>query len=171
MKRIAILLALIIFATSCDDSTVQEDAVLMTVEELAVTPGYTWFNTEYELYQPDQTVIDQIKELYSIDDHDFLIFVQPSCSCPGTHRLFPKFVKSMNISGIDESEYKIYSMSSTSTHTPYDTMLTINRLPAFFVLKNGQPIYSIIDTIDYNYLHDILYPNKIEEYLLEALKH
>jgi thioredoxin-related protein len=142
----AVFLTLILI--SCSENSTNVSAEKMTVPELAITPGYTWFSYEYDNYKPDETVITDVKSKYSESEHTFLIFAKPSCSCPGKHKQTPEFFKSLAEANISESKCEIYSLSSINTNHPYKDIITINELPTIIVLKNGVPVFSITDTIN-----------------------
>lgn len=136
-----------VFLISCEDSPNQYTAQKMQIDNLVKTPGYSWFDVEYNAYEPSQQIVDEIKNNFDQQKHKFLVFLKPACSCPGTHKLFPAFVKSMRMSDIPDASIEYYSMRSNRDAYPYSELFTLNELPAFIVLKDGIPIYSVTDTI------------------------
>ncbi|MCO5252087.1 MAG: hypothetical protein M9949_11815 [Candidatus Kapabacteria bacterium] len=172
MKRYILILLSVAFIMSCEDSSTQHTAQLMQLDNLVRTPGYSWFDIEYNAYEPNQQMLDEIKNNFDPQIHKFLVFLKPACSCPGTHKLFPAFVKGADLSGIPDANIEYYSMRSNRDAYHYSDLFTLNELPAFIILKNGQPIYSITDTmltktsIEYE-----LNPNfPVELFIEDALK-
>ncbi len=170
-KYILIIIASAIF-WGCEDTSTQHTAKLMDIGNLIKSPGYSWFDIEYKAYTPNPVMINEIKSSFDPQIHKFYVFLKPACSCPGTHKLFPAFIKSADLVGIPGASMEIYSMRSNRDNYPYSNVFKLNELPAFIVLKNGVPIYSITDsiltktTIDYEL--DPNYP--VEMFLKDALK-
>lgn len=166
-KLFVIAFFAIFLLNSCDDNPIAADAELSSIDEIATKPGFTWFYEEMNKYIPDEGVVELIKGSYNQDEHDFYLFVKPSCTCPGNHNLFPKFIKTLESAGITESEYTIYTMTSEDNKHPFEDIMAINELPAFMIFKNGSPVYSLGDTLALDVLKD--QEKKIEEYILTAI--
>lgn len=171
MKKIYFLLSALILVLSinaCDDNPVQNEAKIMTIEELVKTPGFSWYYEEKQKYQPEDEVIEKIKQNYDDENHDFYLFVKASCTCPGNHNYFPKFMKTLETAGIDQSDYTVYAMSNEENEHPFVDQITIKDLPAFFVVKQGIPVYSVLDSFLLDQIYDMEKP--IEEYVLNGVK-
>lgn len=172
MKKYILIFIVSFIIWGCEDTSTQYTAKLLDLESIIKTPGYSWFDVEYKAYTPNTNLINEIKSSFDPQIHMFYIFLKPACSCPGTHKLFPAFMKSADLVGIPKSNMEIYSMRSNRDNYPYSDLFKLNELPAFIVLKNGVPVYSITDsiltktTIDYEL--DPNYP--VEMFLNEALK-
>jgi hypothetical protein len=78
------------------------------------------------------------------------------------------FIKVLNLCGITDSSYKIFTMNQTSNKQPYSKYITVNILPSGFVMKDSTVVYSAFDTLNYYKLWGILRP--VEQLLLEAFK-
>lgn len=173
MTKVTKILAgiLLIFSLfACSDNSTNVTAEKMSLNQLAVTPGYTWFNYELVAYQPNIAVVDEVKNQFNSSEHSFLVFAKPSCSCPGKHKQTPEFFKTLNLASIPVEKCEIYSMSSISTNHPFKDQITIKELPTILILKNGVPVYSISDTV--NAMNEINPSTalNVEQALLEGLK-
>lgn len=165
-----VLIYLGIALNSCNDNTAEPDAIPMTIEELAATPGYLWIYDVLSGYKGDSLLVPQISQKLDTTRDKFLIFARASCSCASEKKEFAYLVKILRDLNFPTSKYEIYAMSSKSNHHPYESLFTLKEIPAIIYLRNGVPYYSIMDTLQYNIDHLIPYPLKIEELLLEALK-
>ncbi len=148
---------------ACTQSTQPEyTAERLTLEQLRTTPGFAWFDAEFRAYQPDTALLAQIQAAYVPGEHRFYIYVKPSCSCVGTQKLFPRFLRVLSDAGVRAEDYEIYAMHGTGDKHPHQSWLHIERLPSFFITDNGQLRASIVGELP---------PEKsIEQVVLEALR-
>lgn len=171
MKKIILA---IIFSTaafiSCSENSTIPNALRYEFSEISNLPGYGWFNEEFEAYVIDSSKIDLIRQTYNPSVHKFLMFTRPSCTCPGAHKRFPAVFKVLQAADIPLASMEFYSFSSTQSKHPYDSLITVSSLPAFIIMKSGQPIYSIADTMNFNTYYQIAYPNTFEDIIYEGLK-
>ncbi len=171
MNRIKIVLisALIysIFLFSCEDTIpAQDDAVKFTSEELRNSTNWEWFNGFWNLYHPDSTITKEIESAFDSDADRFYIFIQPECICEEPAKEPADLVKALDESNIDEIYYEIYSMGSIKTRHPFDDKIKIESLPAAYLFKSGEPVYSIIDTFNFYFLGNY---KSIESIVLDAM--
>ncbi len=169
MKILIQLFALVILGlfVSCESNPVASEADIMDIVVLSKTPGYQWYDIEVENYQPDSNIVNQIKDKFDPALDSFVLYVKPSCSCPGTQQQFPAIMKVFNSAGIPSTNYKIYSMSSEMTKHPFESIFKVNELPSFFLMRSSNAIYSISDTF---YLRQTTGNSKsLENFVLEAL--
>lgn len=168
------LLLLSIFAfISCDNTPEEPVAFELNAADIPQTPGFGWFYAVYDTTQVDTNLVSQIKDNFDPAVHRFYLYIKPSCSCPGTHVLFPKYYKILKFAGVPDSSMEIYSMSSDKSRHKYEQYLIVNAVPSFYVVKNGTPIYSVLDTLDINeYLNrnGLNLPTTLEELTLLGLK-
>ncbi len=169
MYRFIAVIALFIGLAACSDSPTIPNALNYEINKLSDIPGYSWFNDEYNDYSPNPALIQSIRESYNASTHKFVFFTRPSCTCPGEHLSFPQVYKILQLAGIPDAAMEFYSMSSIRSKHIYDSGLTINSLPSFFVFKSGSPIYSLSDTLNKSVTLGLSYPIKYEEVLIEAL--
>ncbi len=163
-----IVVSMVYFLISCESNPVAPQAELMDLNELAKTPGFQWFDLEIDKYQPEQSIIPQLQSKFNSSTDSLIIFVKPSCSCPGTQQYFPALIKTLREANIPLSNYKVYSMNSTNNRHPYENIFKVNQLPTFFLKNGDKAVYSISDTF---YLAQANHQNyKLEELLLKALE-
>lgn len=148
MKQIILLLitALTLSSMSCNEDVEPGTAQIIDYEELKSYPFYQTYEIEYGNYLPNFDTVQLIMDIYDKDVHELYLYFQPSCSCTGTKVLFPQFQKVVDDAGIEN--YLWYAMKTDEDANPNDYMFTIKELPAFFVLKNGVAVYSIVDTLN-----------------------
>ncbi|MBL8004417.1 MAG: hypothetical protein JNL36_04895 [Candidatus Kapabacteria bacterium] len=141
---LTLLLVIPILFTSCASNEPTEYvAKLTTVSELNNTAGFSWLEPEIATYTVDTNVINSIKTSWQSNQRQFTVFVNPSCSCEGTKKLFPHFIRVLRDAGIPESAMKIYSMRSSSDKLPDDVKaqgFTIEFLPTIYIRNNGSNV-------------------------------
>ncbi len=168
-KLTLILILLFSFsAYRCEDdvSSDQGSAVLVTQENITDIPGYDWFPMNKKLYNPDTNLVKSIISIFDSRKFQFLIFSKPACSCDATQQLFPHAMKVLDTCGVLDNSYILYSVKGIKTPHPYDTILTLRRIPAMFLMINGKPVFSIIDTLE----NGTNPKTTIEEMIFRALK-
>lgn len=158
-----------VLLSSCDTANTERDAALLTIEKLRFTPGYEWYDVEFQNYTPNQATISQIKTILSNKDFNYYIFVNPSCACTGTQKQFPAIMKVLIESGVQENKFEIYSMLKTTNNHPYKNKLKINELPSFFIVKDSIPISSVLDTLAIRKAINPNYDPLIENLFLELI--
>jgi hypothetical protein len=169
MKKIALLIvSFALFLSSCDDSATNVEAELTNYETIILQPGFQWIPLRKEQYEPVSDVIDSIKKYYKPDIFSFYIFAKPSCTCEGAHNQIAFLFDIFDEADIDYSNSMIYAMNSINNIHPYQDILTINELPAFYVLKNNNITYSLRDTL--NKRIENSQEAVLEKVLLDALK-
>lgn len=135
------LLVIPILLVSCASNEPTEYvAKLTTIAELNNTAGFSWLEPEIASYSVDTNVINSIKTSWLSNPRQFTVFVNPSCSCEGTKKLFPHFIRVLRDAGIPESAMKIYSMRSSSDKLPDDVKaqgFTLEFLPTIYIRNNG----------------------------------
>ncbi len=139
MKICLALISLLVVLSACS-TTEPADAVAeqLTMQQLTMSPGYSWFMAEMESFVPKKLVLDEISaSMASNVNRRVCIFVKPSCSCRGTQRLFPQVVKSLLAANVDMNRVEIWSMRGTSDKHPYQSIITIGELPTVYVLENN----------------------------------
>ena len=170
-KSIILSLLFIAFALlfySCEQTTNPvEDAVKMSKADIEKSIGYEWFAPEWEIYKPDTSIVSQIQAAFDSANEKFYIFLSPSCGCKGIAKTSAELVKVLDESKIPDSNYELYSMSGTNSKHPYMDMIKINTIPSAYYIKNGKPVYSILDT--FIYYQNIAHTRTIENIVLDAI--
>ncbi|MCX6147565.1 MAG: hypothetical protein NTW25_10010 [Candidatus Kapabacteria bacterium] len=161
------LISLFIF-NACENANVTSDGKQVTIEGLKKEPGFAWFDNEVAAYAPDSAIVKQIKAGFNLSTDKFYLFVKPSCGCVGTTKRFPNFYRVMREAGIADSNLVIYAMSTAEDNTPFKSASwKLNELPAFFRVKAGMPVYSIMDTFNLRYASNL--KPSIESVIKESL--
>lgn len=139
MKLLLALASVAIVVSACT-TTEPTDPVAeqLTMQQLTMSPGYSWFMAEMDSYLPKQTVLDDISTSMTTNtNRRVCIFVKPSCSCRGTQRLFPQVVKALTAAKVDMNRVEIWSMRGNTDKHPYQSIISIGELPAIYVLENN----------------------------------
>lgn len=161
-----LLLAFLFFSlSSCENNVITPEARLTQLSDLEVQPGFAWYKDNKAKYNPDPTIVQQIKDAKF--NGKVYVFVKPTCSCIGTQQQFPSLMKVLEESNIGPEKCEIYFMSGENDKHPYEGKMHIKDLPSFFVENNGV-YFSIIDTL--NSKNSSNNSVSIEEVLLEAIK-
>lgn len=167
-------IALGFLSYSCNENIVEPDAIPMTIEEMIGTPGYTWVNEVLVNYQQDAALYAQIKSIIDTNRDKFVIFARAACSCPDEKKEFAQVAKILIDLEKDKQfrrkNWEIFAMSSRTNPNPYSNITKLNYLPEIVYFRNGTPYYNFIDTLRYVISHNLKYPIKAEELMLEALK-
>lgn len=173
MNKFTLILSLfaVIVLASCENGTTQSsDAVQTTVTDLKKEPAFGWFIDEVNSYKPDSASVKSIETGYNASTDKFILFVKTTCSCVGTTKQFPSFIKSLQSAGVLESNMEIYKMTSNTDKNPYTDKVKLNDLPRFFLVRNGVIKYSIIDTLEYKTARNPTNAPSIESIIVESLK-
>lgn len=139
MKLLLALASMVVVLSACTTTEPTEPvAEQLSMQQLTMSPGYSWFMAEMDSYLPKQSVLDDISTSMTANvNRRVCIFVKPSCSCRGTQRLFPQVVKALTAAKVDMSRVEIWSMRGTTDKHPYQSIITIGELPAIYVLENN----------------------------------
>lgn len=173
MNKLTLVFSLLVVfvLASCENGTTQtSEAVKTTITDLKKEPALGWFVDEVNNYKPDSVSVKSIENGYNASTDKFILFVKTTCSCVGTTKQFPAFIKSVQSAGINESNMEIYKMTSNSDKNPYSDKIKLNDLPRFFLVRNGVIKYSIIDTLEYKAARDPKNVPTIESLIVESLK-
>ncbi|GBD06977.1 hypothetical protein HRbin21_00786 [bacterium HR21] len=148
---------------ACVQSTQPEyTAERLTLEQLRTTPGFAWFDAEFRAYQPDTALVAQIRSAYVPGQHHFYVYVKPTCSCVGTQKLFPHFLRILAEAGVREEDCEIYAMHGTGDKHPHQNRFRIERLPSFYITSGADIRGSILGELP---------PDKtLEQIIVEALR-
>jgi len=131
---LALASALVVFTACTTTEPVDPVAEQLTMQQLTMSPGYSWFMAEMDSYSPRQTVLDDIATSMTANvNRRVCIFVKPACSCRGTQRLFPQVVKALVAAKVDMNRVEIWSMRGSTDKHPYQSLITIGELPAIYV--------------------------------------
>ncbi|MEJ5286318.1 MAG: hypothetical protein CH6_2599 [Candidatus Kapaibacterium sp.] len=162
----------LIFIVSCNVSDEEKTAQFVPFRDfLNLVPGFEWFNLEYNKYNPDANIIQQIDSLWKVKGYRFYIFANPSCNCDNTQSIFPMICKILKSSNVPDSAMFIYTMLNTSYKHPFMHKFSVKKLPSCFTeIDSARSFYfSVIDTFE---LYRLKYPGKypMERIILMSLE-
>ena len=154
MNRIKIVilsvLAISFFLISCEETTTPpQQAVKMTKKDMKENIGYEWFDSFWNLYNPDTAIVSQINQAFNSNTQSFYLFIEPACSCKETVKQPADMIKVLDLAGITETYYTFYSMPGVGSPHPLKAQITLKTLPSVYMFRAGAPVYSIIDTFNY----------------------
>jgi hypothetical protein len=173
MNRLRVILSLTFIVAlvlgSCEETfEPKREAVQYTKDNLLNDINYGWFKSYWILYEPDSSFIDSVKSVYNPNIHKFVFFIEPSCECKQIERSPADLLKCFDNAEIMESNYEIYSLGTLDSEHPYSDQIHISILPAAYLLKSGQSVYSILETFrNARLANDSIF---VEEFLFDALK-
>ncbi|MFC1785688.1 thioredoxin family protein [Candidatus Neomarinimicrobiota bacterium] len=101
-----------------------------------------WYNDEYTAYEPDEFILEQIKEIS--DSVDIQIFMGTWCS--DSRREVPRFLKILDLSEFEQSKLRIINVDrkkKSSTHEEKNK--NIEFVPTFILNREGIEIGRITE--------------------------
>jgi len=128
---------------------------VLNKEFLKIKPFSNWFNNEYEKYQPDLPIIENLKKL---PKEDLKISIYFGSWDENSRKFLPQFIKVLDCINFNEKNLKIYSLPKSLKINNMDT-LNIKVVPTTVIVKNKN--VSIIEG---------LWANKIELELHNLIK-
>lgn len=162
MKLSILLIACAVILASCSEATAPDyTAQKMSLQSLNTTLGYEWFPAEVSAYQPDTAKVSQITGNFNPATDTVYFYVNPSCSCKGTQKLFPHAMRILMDAGVQESHIEIYSMRSSEDKHPHMSRMQVHRLPTIFIMRAGQIAGSFSEQAE---------GTAVEDLILDALK-
>lgn len=133
----------IVNKVTIDDKTGRPMLVGITDRSAFELPDFTdWYNNEYIGYEPDEFILEQIKELS--DSIDIQIFMGTWCS--DSRREVPRFLKILDVSEFEQNKLQIINVDrkkKSPTHEEKDK--DINFVPTFIINKNGNETGRIVE--------------------------
>ncbi|NOY38512.1 MAG: thioredoxin family protein [Chlorobi bacterium] len=116
------------------------------------TPFDEWFSMEYDGYQPDRKIIDELQGMA----HDVEITIVMGTWCSDSRREVPRFFKILDEIGVTEDQVTIYYVDRDKTCPDIDTQkIRIERVPTFIFNKNDTELGRIIESPVNNLEKDI----------------
>jgi len=169
MKKILLAFLILIVFSACEKNEAENIAKKTTVEEIKQNPAFFDFMDGYNSFNISPPLVQEIKNEFIPDKHSFLIYAEPNCFCGSDYLKFPAFIKVLDSADISSDYYQIFIVKNADAKHPYSNIFQLNNTPALIILKEGNFIYSVSDTLKkyYNFIDE---PNKLEEVLLEGLQ-
>ena len=151
MEKIFILIVAIVLI-SCnevtnkmviDKKTGKQMLVGVTDRNVLELPKFSdWYNTEYSKYEPDELLLEQIKEL----SDSIYIQIFMGTWCGDSRREVPRFIKILDLSKFDQNKIQIINLNrkkNSPTHEEKDK--NIEFVPTFIISKNNDEIGRIVE--------------------------
>ena len=164
MKQYILLIVLAISSMlySCSDDA---DFTTKVVErsQLSSVAGFAWFETFVFTYNPDATIVEEIKSLNKAN-YSYYFFAAPTCNCDTTQNFFPNAVKTLDDALVPQSATKFIAMKNISAENPFKANFKLRELPTIYLVKDNQPFYCISDTF-----RSRPKSTKIESVILDAI--
>ena len=152
MKIITLLITTVFILASCkeivnkvriDEKTGKPMLVGITERSAFELPDFAeWYNDEYFGYEPDEFLIEQIKNLS--DNIDIQIFMGTWCSDSG--REVPRFLKILDAANYEQKKLQLISVDRQKrSPTHEEKNKNIEFVPTFIINKNGNEIGRIVE--------------------------
>jgi hypothetical protein len=123
--------------SSCTTNTEPSNsATLLPLSEITNNVGYQWFDAEKSVYIPDDSKVRDIRTHFQNKNQKIYFFVNPSCSCDGTKKTFPRAIRILKDAGIPDDRIVIYSMRSHTDDHPLKDKFTLRGLPSIYITVN-----------------------------------
>ncbi len=103
-----------------------------------------WFEPEYEFYEPEQSVIETIRQIIN-DEIEVTIVLGTWCS--DSKREVPHFLRILDELNFNQQKITIFGVDRKKTIEGYDiSNLEIEFVPTFILYRNGIEIGRIVET-------------------------
>ncbi|MBX2895234.1 MAG: hypothetical protein KF763_07320 [Cyclobacteriaceae bacterium] len=140
MKYLIVFVLFISFSASA-----QKETPLLGVcslEALQIEPYAKWYKPGYENYQPNTTVIDQLKKLKPEKTAIKIVF---GSWCGDSKREVPRMIKTLHAAGCTDKNIQLLGVSSDSevykqAPNREEKELNVYRVPTFIVYQNNKEI-------------------------------
>jgi thiol-disulfide isomerase/thioredoxin len=114
------------------------------LQGLKTEPYSYWFDTEFEAYQPDIQILEQVN-IEKLDDFDITIVMGTWCS--DSQREVPRFYKMLESIGYETNKIILINVDRTKLAEGTPTAkLDIKRIPTFIFAKKGVEAGRIVET-------------------------
>jgi len=101
-----------------------------------------WYNSEYEMYEPDTSSISEIRD--KLLESDILIVIGTWCS--DSRRELPRFLKILDFAAYPEEKIKMISVDRTKKAEGTDLQaLNIEYIPTFIFYLKGEETGRIVE--------------------------
>ena len=130
-----------------------ENIFVGVISEAILQKEYPWYTTEYDSYNVDSVLLDQIRN----HSPEVSISIYMATWCPDCHREIPRFYKILNEANIDESRIVNASMDENKqTPDNYEEGMNVTAVPTFIFFKHGEELGRIVEKPKVTLEHDIL---------------
>lgn len=148
MRRLFIVLLL--FPVGLFSQTGKSDEILLgkiTREDLTKAPYNVWFDKEYNDYEINQDVLNQLKRT-RIKNYTITIFLGTWCS--DSHREVPRMIKVLEKAGVPSNRITLVALNSgygvhKQSTTGEEKGKNIFRVPTFVLSRNNKEVNRIVE--------------------------
>ena len=152
MNKILLIFIIILIIIGCnevvnkviiDDKTGKPMLIGVTDRSaFELTDFEEWYNDEYTAYEPDEFILEQIKEIS--DSVDIQIFMGTWCS--DSRREVPRFLKILDLSEFEQSKLRIINVDrKKKSSTNEEKNKNIEFVPTFILNREGIEIGRITE--------------------------
>ena len=133
---LALIFGMTLLSSCTTNTEPTSSATLLSLSQISNNAGYAWFDAEKNIYTPDDSKVRDIKEAFRNKNQKIYFFVNPSCSCDGTKKTFPRAIRILKDAGIPDDRIVIYSMKSHTDDHPLKDKFQLRDLPSIFITVN-----------------------------------
>ncbi|HET7361755.1 MAG TPA: thioredoxin family protein [Salinimicrobium sp.] len=114
----------------------------INVYDLKAAPHGSWFNRNFENYEPSAEAMAVIDE--NINDYEIKVFM--GTWCPDSRREVPKFFKILELADYDLNQLEMYGVDR-GKNTPKNLQDTFNiiRVPTMIFFKDGKEVGRFVE--------------------------
>lgn len=148
MKQL-ILIIFLIFSSTLFAQTGSEPMLLGKVKksDLMKAPYKEWFDREYNNYEVNQDVLQQLKDA-NLKDYSITVFLGTWCS--DSHREVPRLLKILEMAGIPENKIELIGLNTgegvhKQSPTGEEKGKYIFKVPTFIISKDGEEVNRIVE--------------------------
>jgi thiol-disulfide isomerase/thioredoxin len=147
MKKIFIFIAFLLFSCSHSKYTVVErNNIKILIGEFPVqileSEDFKWFSLGYSNFTIDDSQSFNIIKS-TANRFDVLVFM--GTWCPDSREHVPKFMKIMDLAGVDRKHIKFIGLDRDKTLKGFTDKYDIKRVPTFIFFKDGKEIGRIVE--------------------------
>lgn len=115
---------------------------IVSRKQLEAQPHQTWFNEQYDSYEPDRQMMDELAPL--LEETDVVIFMGTWCG--DSRREVPNFYAILDEADVTPKSLKIIALDTKkATPAGLEKGKNIERVPTFIFMKNGREIGRIVE--------------------------
>ncbi len=149
ISKYCCLIILLVLNVACAQTNLQKNIPKEMLvgkimrSQLEETPYSTWFDVQYQDYQPNTEVLASIsKKMYA--EIDLVVILGTWCS--DTQREVPRFYKIVDKLGFPENQIQLIGVDTTKRVKGVDLALyCLKSVPTFIVYRNGEELGRIVE--------------------------
>lgn len=154
LKALMAQLFLVVMLVACKAQSMEKEMITtgyINPEELKKEKKYSWFNSGYNSYKPDEEIIQQLGK----GEKNFSILIFAGEWCSDTHYLLPKYYKTVDLAGI--TNHQLYFLDrNKKSPDKLEENYNITLIPTFIIIKKGRETGRIEERVNENIEKDLL---------------